>query len=233
MCGACGGSPAEDWASPVLGSRPARAAAAAVLAAAAARGTAVRAVPGGWTVRRPTGAAVVVGTLSGLLTAAAPDPDADAGLPPAPGAQPPPPDHRRPVTLVHGDGDGAVDTRDAGWAERVPPCGPPLVLAAPAEPTAVLDRLLSDPLRRSLRIAGLVGQVFGPGTAARLPGVPGAVAVDRVPALAALLALRLAGRSPHERTRTAVDVDGTPVVLEALGRRVLSFAAAAAGTAGH
>ena len=89
----------------------------------------------------------------------------------------------------------------------------------------MLDRLLADPLRRSIGVTDLVG---GPlpgwgGAPVRLPGVPDAVPRDRVPALAAPLALQLAGHPPTGRTRTLVDVGDTTVRLEALGGRVLTF----------
>ncbi|GAB3192741.1 hypothetical protein GCM10027261_06240 [Geodermatophilus arenarius] len=225
MCGACGPGPAEDWASPVLGSPAARSAAAAVVGAAAPRGVRVRAVPGGWTVARPTGGTTVAGTLTRLVEAAAADPGAEVDLPPAAGAHVPV-GGRRPVTLVHGDAvPGAVDTRDVAWPHRVTGARAPVVLTARERPEEVLDLLLADPLRRSVRVAGLESATLAGwrGPAARLPGVPAAVPRDRVPALAALLALRLAGRGPHERTRTRVAVDGTPLTLDALGRRVLAL----------
>ncbi|MGY1782002.1 hypothetical protein [Geodermatophilus sp. SYSU D01036] len=225
MCGACGAGPAEDWASPVLGSSAARSAVAAVVGAAAPRGVRVRPVPGGWTVARPTGGATVAGTVTRLVEAVAADPGAEVDLPPAPG------DHlptcgRRPVTLVHGDTvPGAVDTADADWPHRVTGAGTAVVLTARERPEAVLDLLLADPLRRSVRVTRLVSATLPGwrGPTARLPGIPAAVPRDRVPALTALLALRLAGRGPHERTRTRVAVDGTRLTLDALGPRVLAL----------
>ncbi|WP_448640366.1 hypothetical protein [Geodermatophilus sp. URMC 63] len=225
MCGACGTSSAADWASPVLGLRTARAAAAAVIAAAAARGRAIRAVPGGWTVRRPTGAGAVVGTLTDLVAATVPDPGASPLLPTVSGAHLPPPDRRRPVTLVHGEVADALVAGGDAWPDLVAEAGPPLVLAVADAPGSVLDRLLADPLRRAVRVTDLVGCTL-PGwgdVPVRLPDVPGAVAPDRVPALAALLAIRLSGRPSSERTRTLVDVAGTTLRLEALGGRVLAF----------
>ncbi|MGY1732927.1 hypothetical protein ACI798_15515 [Geodermatophilus sp. SYSU D01045] len=226
MCGACGAGTAEDWASPVLGSSAARAAVAAVVGTAAPRGVRVRPVPGGWTVGRPTGGTTVAGTVTRLVEAAAADTGAEVGLPPATGDHVPPPDGRRPVTLVHGDAvPGAVDSGDAAWPHRVTGAGAPVVLTARERPEEVLDLLLADPLRRSVRVAGLVSATLPgwSGPVSRLPGVPVAVPGDRVPALAALLALRLAGRRPHERTRTRVAVDGTRLTLDALGPRVLAL----------
>ena len=227
MCGACGARSDVDWAAPLLGSLPARSAAARVVLAAAGRPVDVRAAAGGWTVRRPTGTCRVVGTLTALVDAVGPRADAEVGLPEVPGACLPGPDRRRPVVLVHGTlpgSDGVVDAGAPGWAERL--LGDPaaaLAVAAPGDPRPVLDALLADPLRRHVRVTGLRsatlpgwGGVPGP-----LPDVPAAVLPTRVPALAALLAVRLSGRRSGERTRTRVVVGGTAVVLDALGPAVL------------
>ncbi len=232
MCGGCGARTDVDWASALLGSAPARSAAARVVRAAAGRAVDVRAAAGGWTVRRPTGGGLVVGTLSALVGAVGPRPDAGVDLPEVPGACVPEPDRRRPVVVVHGTPPGphVVDAGAAGWADRLlaGPPGPavvavPVVVAASGDPGAVLHALLGDPLRRHVRVTGLEspalpgwGAVTGP-----LPGVPDRVLPTQVPALAALLAVRLSGRPPGERTRTRVAVGGTAVVLDALGPVVL------------
>ncbi|MBM7805191.1 hypothetical protein JOD57_001028 [Geodermatophilus bullaregiensis] len=128
---------------------------------------------------------------------------------------------------MHGTAAGGLDTGGDAWAEHVARAGPPLVVAAPGAPGRVLDRLLADPLRRSVRVTDLVGGTLpGRGDApVRLPGVPRAVPRDRVPALGALLALRLAGPPSSGRSRTLADVEGTTVLLEALGGRVLTSCA--------
>ncbi len=226
MCGGCGARTDVDWASALLGSAPARSAAARVVCAAAGRAVDVRAAAGGWTVRRPTGGGLVVGTLTALVGAVGPRPDSGVDLPEVPGACVPEPDRRRPVVVVHGPPTGphVVDAGAAGWVDRLL-AGPPVpaVVAVPGDPGAVLHALLGDPLRRHVRVTGLEspalpgwGAVTGP-----LPGVPDRVLPTQVPALAALLAVRLSGRPPGERTRTRVAVSGTAVVLDALGPAVL------------
>ncbi|SNS65382.1 hypothetical protein SAMN04488107_3330 [Geodermatophilus saharensis] len=222
MCGGCGARSGVDWAAPFLGSAGGREAAARVVRAAAGRPVDVRPVAGGWLVRRPTGASLVAGTLTALVGSLGPPADADVELPPAPGRHLPAPDRRRPVVLVHGPTSGAVDAGVPGWAERLV-SGRSGVVAAHGDPRPVLAALLADPLRRHVRVdwldaAALPG--WGP-VAGRLPGVPVTVPPDRVPALAALLALRLPGRPPGERTRTRVGAGRATVVLDALGPTVL------------
>jgi hypothetical protein len=223
VCGGCGARSGLDWAAPYLGSTSARSAAASVVVAAAVRPVDVRAAAGGWTVRRPTGATAVVGTLTALVAAVGPRADAGVGLPAVPGACLPGPDRRRPVRLVHGAAGGeAVDAATAGWVERLVTGGSDVV-AAPDAPGPVLSALLADPLRRHVRVTGLRSPTL-PGwcsPAGPLPGVPAAVLPGQVPALVALLTLRLAGRPTGERTRTRVGVGRTAVVLDALGPTVL------------
>ncbi len=115
-----------------------------------------------------------------------------------------------------------LDARDAGRAEALL-AGGARDVATPDDPRPVLSALLADPLRRHVRVTGLRsatlpgwGGVTGP-----LPGVPAAVLPARVPALVALLAVRLSGRPPGERTRTRVAVGGVALVLDALGPTVL------------
>ncbi len=232
MCGGCGARSGVDWAAPFLGSGAARAAAARVVVAAAGAPVDVRAAAGGWTVRRPTGASSVVGTLTALVAGVGPRAGAGVDLPDVPGARPPGPDRRRPVVLVHGPAAGSgVDAGAAGWADRLM-AGGAGVVAAPDDPRPVLSALLADPLRRHVRVTGLRsatlpgwGGVTGP-----LPGVPAAVLPAQVPALVALLAVRLSGRPHGERTRTRVAVGGAALVgaalvLDALGPTVLGLGA--------
>jgi hypothetical protein len=223
VCGGCGARSGADWAAPFLGSASARSAAARVVVAAAGRPVDVRAAAGGWTVRRPTGAAAVVGTLTALVGAVGPRADAEVGLPAVPGAAVPGPDRRRPVVLVHGAARGQeVDAGTAGWAERLM-TGRSCVVAAPGAPEPVLSALLADPLRRHVRVTGVHSAAL-PGwcsPAGRLPGIPATVVPAQVPSLVALLAVRLAGRPAGERTRTRVGVGRTAVVLDALGPTVL------------
>jgi hypothetical protein len=227
MCGGCGTRSDADWATPFLGSRPGRAAAAAVVAAAVERPVDVRAAPGGWTVRRPTGAQLVVGSLTALITALAPPADAVVPLPAAPGATLPGPDRRRPVVLVHGDAVGvaeAVDADAADWAERLMTGTSAAVVATGRHPQHVLHALLTDPLRLHVRITGLDGPTL-PGwghLSGRLAGVPDTVRPDQVPSLVALLALRLSGRPAGERTQTRVGAGEAAVVLDALGTTALA-----------
>ena len=60
MCGACAVAAPSHWSAPFLASVPARATAARAVGAMIRSGPAVVGVPGGFLVRRPTGAAVVV-----------------------------------------------------------------------------------------------------------------------------------------------------------------------------
>ncbi|RZT88612.1 hypothetical protein EV383_5556 [Pseudonocardia sediminis] len=70
MCGGCGGPPPDPDGARVAGPRRRAAVARAVNAA---RGdSAVRAIPGGWTVSGRTGRVTVARTLDELLTAATP-----------------------------------------------------------------------------------------------------------------------------------------------------------------
>ena len=225
MCGGCGARSEVDWAAPFLGSVSARSAAARVIVAAAGRPVDVRAAAGGWTVRRPTGASAVVGTLTALVGAVGPRADAEVGLPVVPGACLPGPDRRRPVVLVHGAARGQqVDAGTTGWAEQLM-TGRSCVVAAPGDPEPVLSALLADPLRRHVRVTGVQSATL-PGWCSLvgpLPGVPATVVPAQVPSLVALLAVRLAGRPAGERTRTRVDVGGPAVVLDALGPAVLGL----------
>ena len=225
MCGGCGARSEVDWAAPFLGSVSARSAAARVVVAAAGRPVDVRAAAGGWTVRRPTGASAVVGTLTALVGTVGPRADAEVGLPVVPGACLPGPDRRRPVVLVHGAARGQqVDAGTTGWAERLM-TGRSCVVAAPGDPEPVLSALLADPLRRHVRVTGVQSATL-PGWCSLvgpLPGVPATVVPAQVPSLVALLAVRLAGRPAGERTRTRVDVGGPAVVLDALGPAVLGL----------
>jgi hypothetical protein len=225
VCGGCGARSEVDWAAPFLGSVSARSAAARVVVAAAGRPVDVRAAAGGWTVRRPTGASAVVGTLTALVGAVGPRADAEVGLPVVPGACLPGPDRRRPVVLVHGAARGQqVDAGTTGWAERLM-TGRSCVVAAPGDPEPVLSALLADPLRRHVRVTGVQSATL-PGWCSLvgpLPGVPATVVPAQVPSLVALLAVRLAGRPAGERTRTRVDVGGPAVVLDALGPAVLGL----------
>ncbi len=223
MCGGCGARSGADWAAPFLGSTSARSAAARVVVAAAGRPVAVRAAVGGWTVRRPTGASAVVGTLTALVGAVGPRADAEVGLPAVPGASLPRPDRRRPVRLVHGAARGdVVDAGAAGWIERLMADGSGVV-AAPGDPEPVLSALLADPLRRHVRVTGLASATL-PGWCSPtgpVPDVPAEALPEQVPSLVALLAVRLAGRPAGERTRTRVGVGRTAVVVDALGPTVL------------
>lgn len=225
MCGSCGVRPEVDWAAPFLGSAAGRAAAARVVLAAAPRPLDVRAAAGGWTVRRPTGAVLVVATLTALTGVLGPRADAEVDLPAVPASHPPGPDRRRSVVLVHGAAPGpAVDAGTAGWAERLMTgTSAARVVAGPGDPRSVLHDLLTDPLRRHVRVTGLESATL-PGwgsPARRLPGVPAEVLPTQVASLAALLALRLSGRPVGERTRTRVVTGRTAVVLDALGPAVL------------
>lgn len=71
MCGACGGPPPDPHGALVAG--PRRRAAVALLVGSP--GLSVRAVPGGWTVARRTGATTVCRTLAALLAATTPERD--------------------------------------------------------------------------------------------------------------------------------------------------------------
>ncbi|MGY1697184.1 hypothetical protein ACI780_19975 [Geodermatophilus sp. SYSU D00814] len=222
MCGACGTRSGVDWAAPFLGAAPARSAAARVVRSATGRPADVRPVAGGWLVRRPTGASAVAHTLTALVGSLGPPADADVELPVAPGTHLPAPDRRRPVVLVHGPAPGAVDAGAPDWGERLM-TGPSGMVATPGDPRPVLAALLGDPLRRHVRVEGLDAATlpgWGPVTG-RLPAVPAAVLPGQVPSLVALLALRLSGRPPGERTRTRVDAGRATVVLDALGPTVL------------
>ncbi len=226
VCGGCGVRPGVDWAAPFLGSLPARSAAARVVVAAAARPVDVRAAAGGWTVRRPTGASSVAGTLTALVGDLRPRADAEVGLPAALRTPLPGPDRRRPVVLVHGAAPGpvGVDAGAAGWAEQLMGGTSACVVAVPGDPRPVLHALLGDPLRRHVRVEGLDSATlpgWGP-PAGPLPGIPAVVDPDQVPALVALLAVRLAGRPDGERTRTRVAAGRTAVVLDALGPTALA-----------
>jgi hypothetical protein len=67
MCGGCGGAPPDQYGDLVAG--PLRRALVARTVGRSVPALAVRAVPGGWTVSRPTGGATVCRTLDGLLDA--------------------------------------------------------------------------------------------------------------------------------------------------------------------
>jgi hypothetical protein len=181
---------------PGLRGRPA--AAARVVVAAAGGPVDVRAAAGGWTVRRPTGASSVVGALTALVAAVGPAGrrrGRPAGRPRVPA---------RPGRTVAGRGPRARPAAGSG-STPAPPAGPsgswPAVagvVAAPDDPRRCSPH--SWPIRcggtsgspglRSATLPGW-GGVTGP-----LPGVPAAVLPAQVPALVALLAVRLSGR-PH------------------------------------
>ena len=225
MCGGCRPAGRADWATPFLASLQARAAAADVVTAAARRPSTVRAVPGGWVVRRPTGAHELVGTLSELVVAVGPEADAEVTLRAAATADLPPPDRRRPVVLVHGAAERGVDAETDGWAERLMTASDPSdTVASTQRPESVLAALLADPLRRHVRVVGLQSPTL-PGWRAPsggLPGVPTAVAPGYAPAVVALVGVRVAGRAAAERTRTEVGVGARRLVVEARGHAVLS-----------
>jgi len=67
MCGGCGGAPPDPYGDLVAG--PLRRALVARTVERSVRALGVRAVPGGWTVSRPTGGATVCRTLDALLDA--------------------------------------------------------------------------------------------------------------------------------------------------------------------
>jgi hypothetical protein len=225
VCGGCGTRCEGDWATPFLNSLPSRAAAAAVVAAAAPRTVAVRAAPSGWVVRRPTGAQVVVGTLSALVRALGPDAAADVALPAVPTVQLPEPDRRRPVVVVHGAAAAAVDAESDGWAERLMTYRDgTIAVAAPRRPQEVLAAMLDDPLRHHVRVVGLQSATL-PGwrsPSLALPGLPATVDPGQAPAVVALVGVRACDRPPGERTSTQVDVGGRRLVVETWGRTVLS-----------
>jgi len=225
VCGGCRAEGRTDWATPFLASLQARAAAAVVLTAAARRPSTVRAVPGGWVVRRPTGASELVGTLSDLVSAVGPAADAEVPLGAAATADLPPPDRRRPVVLVHGRAERCVDAEADGWAERLMTASDPSgTVASSQRPELVLAALLADPLRRHVRVVGLQSPSL-PGwrsPSGGLPGVPTAVVLGYVPAVVALIGVRLGGRAAAGRTRTEVGVGARRLVVEACGHAVLS-----------
>ena len=226
MCGSCGPRSAEDWASPLLASLSSRRAAGSVVSAACARPARIRAVPGGWTVHRPTGAVVVVATLTELVDTVTPSADAAVDPVAAPAVDVTGLPHRLPVTLAHGAGAmPAIDSRAYGWQQRLMARRSPVTLLSPDDPEQTLRQLLRDPLRRHVRVADLLSPSlpgWGP-PRQPLPDLPEEVPAAHLAWLTALLAVRLRGQTAGNRTRTTLAVDGHALTLDALGRQVLGL----------